>query len=204
MDLMVDFFRTTKGYDWLITAISKFIGWTLPVLELAVKSVLLTNIRTMLSCSTNPLITEQMIQEGVMFNLNRVDLFQMFKYSPLNKKRDNPGKYYYFGCDAADGINDFSDLKSSRDFNAVLWYAKNSPGERVAWRRESDANKPYNISKHGIDPVTWTKQVKSNGIATIQYNGRSSGLSKADGSEMFVQEPIENCIHVFIGYCAPL
>lgn len=204
MDLMVDFFRTTKGYDWLITAISKFIGWTLPVLELAVKSVLLTNIRTMLSCSTNPLITEQMIQEGVVFNLNRVDLFQMFKYSPLNKKRDNPGKYYYFGCDAADGINDFSDLKGSRDFNAVLWYAKNSPGERVAWRRESDANKPYNISKHGIDPVTWAKQVKSNGIATIQYNGRSSGLSKADGSEMFVQEPIENCIHVFIGYCAPL
>lgn len=203
-DLLVDFFKTTKGYDWLIIAISKFIAITIPVLELAVKGVLLTNIRTMLSCSTNPLITEQMIQEGVVFNLNRVDIFNMFKYSPLNKKKDNPGKYYYFGCDPEDGVSDFTDLKKSRDFNAVLWYAKNAPGERIAWRREGDVNKPYNISKRGVgEIVTWTKQVKSNGIATIQYNGRSSGLSKADGSEMFVQEPIENCIHVFIGYCAP-
>ena len=203
-DLLVDFFKTTKGYDWLIIAVSKFIAITIPVLELAVKGVLLSNIRTMLSCSTNPLITEQMIQEGVVFNLNRVDIFNMFKYSPLNKKKDNPGKYYYFGCDPEDGIVDFTDLKYSRDFNAVLWYAKNAPGERIAWRREGDVGKPYNISKRGVgEIVTWTKQVKSNGITTIQYNGRSSGLSKADGSEMFVQEPIENCIHVFIGYCVP-
>ena len=203
-DLLVDFFKTTKGYDWLVNAVSKYIGYSIPVLELAVKGVLLTNIRTMLSCSTNPLITEQMIQDGVVFNLNRVDIFNIFKYSPLNKKQNNPGKYYYFGCDPEDGVNDFTDLKFSRDFNAVLWYAKNSPGERIAWRRESDVGKPYNISKHGTGSiVTWSKQVKSNGITTIQYNGRSSGLSKADGSEMFVQEPIENCVHVFIGYCVP-
>ena len=203
-DLLVDFFKTTKGYDWLVNAVSKYIGYSIPVLELAVKGVLLTNIRTMLSCSTNPLITEQMIQDGVVFNLNRVDIFNIFKYSPLNKKQNNPGKYYYFGCDPEDGVNDFTDLKFSRDFNAVLWYTKNSPGERIAWRRESDVGKPYNISKHGTGSiVTWSKQVKSNGITTIQYNGRSSGLSKADGSEMFVQEPIENCVHVFIGYCVP-
>lgn len=209
MDLLVDFFKTTKGYDWLITAISKFIAVGLPVLELSVKTILLTNIRTILSCSTNPLITEQMIQEGVVFNLNRVDLFNMFKYSPLNRKKDNPGKYLYFGCTPKDGINDFTDLKYSRDFNAVLWYTKNAPGERVVWRRKGDVGKPYNISKRPIQGAQgnqlylWAKQVKSNGIATIQYNGRSSGLSKADGGQMYVQEPIENCIHVFIGHCAP-
>ena len=163
-DLLVDFFKTTKGYDWLVNAVSKYIGYSIPVLELAVKGVLLTNIRTMLSCSTNPLITEQMIQDGVVFNLNRVDIFNIFKYSPLNKKQNNPGKYYYFGCDPEDGVNDFTDLKFSRDFNAVLWYPKNSPGERIAWRRESDVGKPYNISKttqdnehHGVEHDKWIR-----------------------------------------------
>lgn len=197
IDLLVDFFKTTKGYDWLIDTVSHYISYGLPALELSVKGVLLANLRTILSCSVSPFITENMIKNGVVFNLNEIDLLNIFNYSPLNKNQDNPGKYYYFGCDPEDGINIIDDLKNSRDLNAVIWYAKNTPGDRVVWRKESDINKPVVL-------VNSTKQVKSNGIATIEFNGRSSGLKNSEGGEFYVQEPIDNCVHVFIGNCTEL
>ena len=205
IDLLMDLFKSIKGYDWLINTISKFIAYELPPLELAVKAVILNNIQTMLSCSIKPIITESMIRDGIVFDLNKIDLFNIFAYSPLDRNSDNPGRYYYFGCNPEDGIDMIDDLKFSRDFNAVLWYAKNSPGERVVWRRERDVGKPYNVMKVGThEPFTWMKQTKSNGIATIEFNGRSSGLSNSEHSaEYFVKEPIDNCLHVFIGYCAP-
>lgn len=201
VDLLIDFFKTTKGYDWLIDTVSKFIAFELPALELAVKGVLLSNIRIMLSCSVTPIITQRMINDGIVIDLNKTDLLNIFSYSPLNKSQDNPGKYFYFGCDPEDGINTIDDLKFSRDFNAVLWYAKNTPGDRIVWRRERDLDKSQIVRR--INEDEWTKQVKSNGIATIEFNGRSSGLRKADGSQHYIQEPIDNCLHLFIGYCAP-
>ena len=201
IDLLVDFFKTTKGYDWLISTVSKFISYELPALELAVKGVLLSNIRIMLSCSVSPIITKNMINDGIVIDLDKTDLLNIFTYSPLNHSQNNPGKYYYFGCDPEDGINMVDDLKYSRDFNAVLWYAKNTPGDRIVWRREGDADKQPIVTR--INANDWTKQVKSNGIATIEFNGRSSGLRKADGSSHFIQEPIDNCLHLFIGYCIP-
>lgn len=201
VDLLIDFFKTTKGYDWLIDTVSKFIAFELPALELAVKGVLLSNIRIMLSCSVSPIITQKMINDGIVIDLDKTDVLNIFSYSPLNKSQDNPGKYYYFGCNPEDGITMIDDLKYSRDFNAVLWYVKNTPGDRIVWRRETDLSKPQIISR--IDDENWRKQVKSNGIATIEFNGRSSGLRKADGSQYFIQEPIDNCLHLFIGYCAP-
>lgn len=197
IDLLVDFFKTTKGYDWLIDTVSHYISYGLPALELSVKGVLLANLRTILSCSVSPFITENMIKNGVVFNLNEIDLLNIFNYSPLNKNQDNPGKYYYFGCDPEDGINIIDDLKNSRDLNAVIWYAKNTPGDRVVWRKESDINKPVVL-------VNSIKQVKSNGIATIEFNGRSSGLKNSEGGAFYVQEPIDNCVHVFIGNCTEL
>lgn len=200
IDLLVDFFKTTKGYDWLIDTVSKFISFELPALELAVKGVLLSNIRIMLSCSVSPIITQKMINDGIVIDLDKIDLLHIFGYSPLDRSKNNPGKYYYFGCDPEDGVNMIDDLRFSRDFNALLWYAKNTPGERIVWRRENDIDKPFNIKQTSRG---WLKQVKSNGIATIEFNGRSTGLKKADGTLHLIQEPIDNCLHLFIGYCAP-
>lgn len=197
VDLLIDFFKSTKGYDWLVNAVSLFITIELPVIELAVKGILLDNIRTMLSCSVNPIITERMINEGFVFDLNRIDLFNIFNYSPLNRDENNPGKYYYFGCTPEDGIEVFDDLRYTRDFNALLWYSKNNPGERIVWRREGDLNKPVT---HG------RKQVKSNGITTIEFNGRASGLSNSEhdmSNPLYVSAPVDNCLHVFIGNCSP-
>lgn len=202
IDLLVDFFKSTKGYDWLVDRISDFIAYSLPLLETSIKGILLSNIRVMLSCSVSPFITEKMINDGIVFDINQIDLLNVFNFSPLDKSENNIGRYFYFGCDPEDGITSIDDVKQSRDFNAVLWYCKNTPGERVVWRRNMDVGKPYSLSQKNN---VWLKQIKSNGIATIEFNGRASGLSDAEGNGGFyLQEPINNCIHVYIGCCAPI
>ena len=211
IDLLVDFFKSTKGYDWLINTVAKYIAYGLPALEVGVKGILLTNIQTMLSCSIKPIITREMIDKGVTFDLNKIDLFNMFSYSPLDKNELNPGRYYYFGCGPEDGLEILDDVKNCRDFNAVLWYAKNTPGERVVWRREIDVDKPFNINNNSsllVNTVVGNylfngKQVKSNGIATIEFNHRSSVLNTSEDARMYFKEPINNCVHVFIGCCKP-
>lgn len=205
IDLLVDFFKSTKGYDWLIDKVSDYIVYAIPVLEVTVKGVLLSNIRIMLSCSINPLITAKMIRDGVVFDLNQTDLLNIFNFSPLDKSEKNMGRYFYFGCNPEDGIEIIDDVKKSRDFNAVLWYCKNTPGERVVWKRNKDVNKPDNLHKsEDEDEDVWLKQVKSNGIATIEFNGRAGGLTNAVHNGMYIQEPISNCIHVFIGNTTPV
>ena len=104
IDLLIDFFKTTMGYDYLIEKVSEYVAYAIPVLEVAVKGILLSNIRIMLSCSVNPLITEGMIRKGVVFDLNKIDLLNIFNYSPLDNSITNPGRYYYFGCSPEDGI----------------------------------------------------------------------------------------------------
>ena len=206
IDLLVDFFKSTKGYDTLVDILSKFIATQLPVLEVAVKGILLSNIQAMLSCSIKPIISKEMIREGVVFDMNRIDLFNIFAYSPLDRNQNNPGRYYYFGCDAPD-FEILDDVKYSEDFNAVLWYCKNSPAERVVWRRKKDreSDPPYNVQERHIgEHIKWTKQAKSNGIVTLEYSNRSSSLWDCEHLPYYVQEPMENCIHVFFGCTAPI
>ena len=210
IDVLMALFKSIKGYDWLIEAVSHFIAFILPGLEWSVKSILLVNLKAMTTCSINPIITSRIIKNGAVFDINKIDLLNMFAYSPLDRRplalnskaRKN---YYYFGCEPEDGINYIDDLKDSRDFNAVLWYAKNTPNERVLWRRKKDLEKPLALTKRDIGGnISWYKQPKSNGIVTIEYNQDSQSLVNSEAFAMNVQEPINNCVHVFIGCNVPL
>lgn len=210
IDMLANVFKSLKGYDWLVDKVSKFIVYVLPELEWSVKSILLANIQAMMSCSVNPIITKRLIQEGTVFDLNQVDLLNMFRYSPLDSGPSESGfnprrNYYYFGCTPEDGINYIDDLKDARDFNAVLWYAKNTPNERIVWRRAKDRELPVRITRHGLPgSYSWYKQAKSNGIVTIEFNRNSDSLTTSEGIPMSIQEPMANCLHAWIGCNIPL
>ena len=48
---LMDLFKTTKGYDAIIKILAKFISFELPVLEAAVKGVLIAKMKEIISCS---------------------------------------------------------------------------------------------------------------------------------------------------------
>ena len=102
-----------------------------PILELAVKTILLTNLKNMVSCSIDPRIPEQYRKRhvdssdpdtgqrrGITIDISSIDMFDKLSVSPLSKA----GREYYFGLE---GVKDGYQFARADDMDAFLWFVKN-------------------------------------------------------------------------------
>lgn len=207
-EFLMDCFKGTVGYDVLINIISTFISTELPALEVAVKGVLLTNIKNLLTCSLNPFITDDILREGIVFDLSQIDITDKLRYSPISQK----GKYYYFGCNKCETAMDVRDTCTKKsnlfkntiggfvptytnsesedsDFDCLLWYMKNRATKREVWSRDPN-EEPKTVAE---------KENKKDGIVTLEFNESSRSIKNAEGQPSFLQTPYLNVLHVFIG-----
>lgn len=215
---LMDCFKSTTGYNILIKILSKFIMLGLPAVEIAVKGVLLANIKNILSCAINPFISDEILRNGIVFNLQQIDITDTLRYSPL----DEIGKYYYFdnyekptdstGQKKQDvKFKQVDDLKVSKDFNCLIWYMKHIASFREVWGQQpldDDGNRTNFIEDNEI---YWNKSKgkcrKGAGIVTLEYNVRPEGLRNAEGNGLSsgdasyagLQTPYGECLHVFLG-----
>lgn len=210
---LMDCFKSSAGYNTLINIISKFIMTGLPAVEIAVKGVLLTNIKNILSCSINPFISENILRDGIVFELPQIDITDTLRYSPLD---DKVGKYYYFDNfeekkeqDTVTGKyitksipKQIDELKYSKDFNCLIWFMKNIASFREVWGQKKDESGTITNTIEG-NKTYWNdkknKCRKDAGIITLEYNERVQGLRNSEGNGMSIQTPYSNCLHVFIG-----
>ena len=123
LSFLMKLFKSTSGYNFVIKIIARFVAYQLPVIENAIKALLLAQLKDMLSCSVNPLLAKKIIKEGIVFNINEIDVSDLLKYSPFDKK---VGNYFYFGTEGAR----MGDLKNSRDMNAFIWCVINESHRR--------------------------------------------------------------------------
>lgn len=184
---LMDAFKNTAGYDTLIRILSNFIVYELDAVELAVKGILMSNVKNLISCSINPYIPDDLLREGIVFDLRQLDITDLLQTCPTDPKI---GQYFYFGCEE---MTKPDDTRLSKDFNAVLWYMKNRATKREVWKNER-VNK-----ENGERPAKDTKDEKIDGIITLEYNERAMGIKDALGNGMSIQTPFNNSIHVFIG-----
>ena len=217
---LMDCFKSTTGYNTLIKILSKFIMLGLPAVEIAVKGVLLANIKNILSCAIDPFISDEILRNGIVFNLQQIDITDTLRYSPL----DEIGKYYYFDNYEPSTVTDNStgqkkqievpkhvdDLKVSKDFNCLIWYMKHIASFREVWGQQTDdtGGRTNDIENNDI---YWNKKKKKcrkgAGIVTLEYNVRPEGLRNAEGYGMSsgdasyagLQTPYGECLHVFLG-----
>lgn len=138
---IVDLIQATKGIDWLLDKIPRLITKIVPLIEDSIKVILLEYMESiMLNCSITPVINKRMLLEGVHFDLQKIDLMNILKYTPAYSDLDesnNLGRYFYFGCGTEYNIEKFDDLKNATDMDVFLWYVKNSPGVRRVWKGDS-------------------------------------------------------------------
>ena len=164
LPFLMDLFKRTAGYNTLINIISKFIAWNIPLIDAGVKGVLITKLKDIISCSVNPFFTEEILRDGIAFDIKEIDISDVLKYSPFDEKI---GQYFYFDCNNFEteveewnpitetletkkqitlGIPD--DLKKSDDLNALIWYVINKSNRRQVWkpkkyRKGSDFRNDY-------------------------------------------------------------
>lgn len=209
---LMDAFKSTAGYNVLIRILSKFLLVGLPPLEVAVKGVLLSNIKNILTCSINPFISDEVLRDGIVFNLEQIDITDTLRYCPTDIK----GQYYYFdnkveSVDADGNVSkpDIDDqggvfklpdeLKYSEDFNCLLWYMKNRASFREVWgKKASEDNAPLESNDDYWDESK-KKCKKAAGIVTLEFNERTQSLKDAQGDGFYAQTPFNNCLHVFLG-----
>lgn len=184
---LMDAFKNTAGYDTLIRILSNFIVYELDAVEIAVKGILMSNVKNLISCSINPYIPDDLLREGIVFDLRQLDITDLLQTCPTDP---NIGQYFYFGCEE---MIKPDDTRFSEDFNAVLWYMKNRATKREVWKNER-VNE-----ENGERPALGTKDEKIDGIITLEYNERAMGIKDALGNGMSIQTPFNNSIHVFIG-----
>ena len=217
-EFLIDVFKSTSGYDALINIISKFIAFGLPALEVAVKAVLLTNIRNLLNCAINPIISDGLLRNGIVFDLRTIDVMNMLYYCPLDNT--HIGKRYYFGCE---GLEYLAQLEHAGDFNAFLWFVKNKGINRSVWYGVNLLDSTLNDSTFDSDGIMLQKETechlpsvgevdedgklvkckKGCGIITLDYHERPISLRDSEGNERNLQTPYSNCIQVFLGYARP-
>lgn len=213
---LMDLFKTTTGYNKLISILAKFISYELPVLEAAVKGILIAKLKDIISCSVNPFFTEDILKNGIVFNVEEIDIADVLKYSPYDKV----GKYFYFDTEPTinEGETDFvmtddgsfievpkpkkvqnpSDLIKSDDMDALIWFMINKANKRYVWkpkkyRKGDEYREDYPFTEDDA------KLKKEDGIITFEYYERSQNLRDAYGESYKLQTPYNNCLHVFIG-----
>lgn len=102
-------------------------------IEDSIKTILKLNIKNILTCTVDPIIPDDLLDEhvilderlpgnvstegaGIEIDLSAMDLSGTLRISPTS----SIGKYYYFDCDM------YGDqMYRSKDFNAFLWYCVN-------------------------------------------------------------------------------
>lgn len=115
-------------YEEIRYFLTKFLIYTVPALEISVKAILLTNLKTMVSCSIDPRIPEQYRKKhveapnyntdqrnGINIDVESIDMFDKLSVSPLSDE----GADMYFGLE---GVTDVYKFARADDFDAFLWF----------------------------------------------------------------------------------
>ena len=108
--------------------LTDFLIYVIPVLEISVKTILLTNLKSMISCSVDPRIPEKYRKQhkgvtdyntsqeyGIDINIESIDFMDKLSINPLGEFGSN----WYFGLE---GIEDSYKFARADDMDAFLWF----------------------------------------------------------------------------------
>lgn len=179
--------------DEIIKWLANFIKFYLPIIELGVKGILLTNMKAMISCSVDPRIPKKYREEGFYFDLSQIDPNGYLTNSPL----DFDNNQMYFGIDS--GMTSPYELLRPLDFNAFLWYiihfGKYPSPSKITGTNKSEYNDFFATNYYGNVVAKEHSDVAENifdvteiSIADFEHGGIILGNS-------FVQENM-NCTSV--------
>ena len=115
-------------YEDLENWLTNFLIYIIPILEVGTKAFLLTHLKDVVSCSSDPRIPEKYRKKhkaqtnyntsqenGLDIDIETIDYLDKLSVSPLS----DYGKYMYFGLD---GVTDSYKFARADDFDAFLWF----------------------------------------------------------------------------------
>lgn len=108
MDSILSIIKQLGGYDDMVSSIQTILSEKLDDIEEIIKSAIKIAIKQIISCGVEPSISDELINEGVSLQLDKIDPLSILSVDPLSEN----GTYSYF--DNLSGTN-------SKDFNVYLY-----------------------------------------------------------------------------------
>ena len=154
-------------YEDLLRFLTDFLTYTLPVLEISVKTVLLTNLKNMISCSVDPRIPDKYRKRngyckeaytstsgyGIDISIESIDFMDKLSENPLS----DFGKEMYFGLE---GIDDVYKFARAEDFDAFLWFVihkgKFPNASSVSVSGETFTDNVHGLGEYKVKPENGT------------------------------------------------
>lgn len=126
----------------------------LDAIEIAIKAILLTNVKNLFTCSINPLIPYKVLKypngmvlngggEGIKLSIPTIDMFNVLQHAP----NSDYGKTLYF-----DNAMPSKSFWQSTDFNCFMWYVINkgttmgNEGLKHTWDNRVKYRKNFNTN----------------------------------------------------------
>ena len=126
----------------------------LDVIEIAIKAILLTNVKNLFTCSINPLIPYDVLKypngmvlneggQGIKLSIPTIDMFNVLQHAP----NSDYGKTLYF-----DNAMPSKSFWQSTDFNCFMWYVINkgttmgNEGLKHTWDNRVKYRKKFNTN----------------------------------------------------------
>lgn len=142
-------------YEDLKLWLTDFLIYVTPAMEIGVKTVLLTNLKNMVSCSVDPRIPEKYRKRyksprdsntpneyGIDINVESIDYLDKLSVSPLS----DFGREMYFGQNGVDNVYKFA---RAEDFDAFLWFVIHK-GKFPMPSKLSSGMTEFNDDVHGL------------------------------------------------------
>lgn len=186
---LIDICKRLGKYDEMENFVIKMLTSFLPTIEMAVKAILLSNLKALISCNSDARIPNNLRQannlgfdseydtgSGIFFNIHQLDYTNLMSVSPLSDK----GKMLYFGTE---GMTNTMQLARARDFNAFLWFVINK------------ANFPSPTILEGNLPNAFTnlnQQFDRNNLLGEGHTTPINGKSGIVIGNTFVHRPVES------------
>lgn len=175
---------------WMARIISsKSADGILNTIEEAVKVILLTNIKSLYTCSVDPLISDELLGDytdingqpakgkGLEIDLEVADIMNILSFCPLSYE----GEAFYFDNSTDNAvIREISDLWKSRDFNAFLWYVINrAPTNKSEERKRVWDNRCRYFKNREYSNNFFADNANAVKYFTCEYIERSENITKA-------------------------
>ena len=184
-DFMLNIIRSLGQQDKLIDWLVKILTYSLPAIELSVKGLLLSSLKSMLFCNIDPRIPNQFrlslrdyeiedyinSNRGIFFDIKSIDYNNMLDVSPFT----DYGKTLYFGLE---NVTSPYQLLRGEDLNAFLWCVYNKgyfPNpQSISSVQDIHANAQGDSVFH---PITIDNVPQSEGLVlgnVYQFNGSTT------------------------------
>ena len=141
--------------EWLSNLLSGNNGW-LEALEYSIKGIIIQSFKDLYTCSINPRLPVDSMRSvynenvdypqgtGIKVNLDDIDIFGLLNFCPTSEK----GNVFYFDASPDCGYTP-TNVFSSTDFNAYLWYVinkgQNPPTHKSMWDNRVDYRNKFEL-----------------------------------------------------------